>query len=398
MASSIEHPAGCLGEKLTGQWWRSGEKIDGRYQVEIEVEAHGSAAAAGRAHGVGKSTVREGRHSLGLKRLPNSRAKINPVLASVDVPPEDDAWLLAALKKAGDRAPVEQLADVADVSPRRVREALDRLGHAGFRVSEGENAHVVLHRVPPPSATVHRALFAGEHIRFGTVSDTHLCSKHERLEELHIAYDFMQEAGVTRVLHGGDLGCGIGVFPGQINEIKLHTLEEQIEYEVANYPQREGMTTEIIAGNHDLEGNFGKIGANPVVAVCNRREDMNYLGDFSTTIETEQGCRIYMLHPRGSVGYAKDYKIRKISESFEGGDKPNVMLVGHWHGRLDTMVRGIQCLMLGCFESGGSFGARLGLADPAVGFHIVDLTVSDDGSVVRWLPAWYPFYKGRVVA
>jgi predicted phosphodiesterase len=379
---------------LPDRWWRGEGALE---RLAAEREEHGTWNAVAQAHPEATASA----YSKAWNVLGGAKLPTGPIAGkqqTLDLSAPDDAWLLAALKKAKDSASVDELADVADVSPRRVREALERLGHAGFRVAEEDGDRVILRRLPPPSSTIHRSLFSGEHIRFGNVSDTHLCSKHERLEELHIAYDFMRDEGVTRVLHEGDLGSGIGVFKGQVNEIKLHTLEEQIEYEVTNYPQRKGMETDLIGGNHDLEGDFGKIGANPALAVCNRRTDMNYLGDFSTTIELEQGTRIYMLHPRGSVGYAKDYKIRKIAESFEGGEKPHVMLVGHWHGRLDTMVRGIQCLMPGCFESGGPYGARLGLSDPAVGFHIIDMTIADDGSVVRWMPTWYPFYKGRMVA
>jgi hypothetical protein len=71
------------------------------------------------------------------------------------------------------------------------------------------------------------------------------------------------------------------------------------------------------------------------------------------------------------------------------------MLVGHFHRRGQFEARGIQALLCGCFESGGSFGVRLGLSDPAVGFHIVEMTVADDGSVVRFNAEWFRFWAGR---
>jgi predicted phosphodiesterase len=283
------------------------------------------------------------------------------------------------------------------VSPRRVREAAERLGVAGFRVGE-DSGRIVLQRVPPPSATVHRALFSGEVIRFGVLGDTHLGSKHERLEELHIAYDRLTAEGIERVFHVGDLVCGLGIYPGQANDIHQHTYEDQVAYAVANYPRRKPIRTHLIAGNHDLEGEFGKVGADPVAAACNQRDDMAYLGAYATTIELEQGTRIYLLHPKGAMGYAADYKIRKIAESFEGGEKPNAMFVGHYHRRGDFEARGIQCVLTGCFESGQSYGARLGLAEPAVGFHLIEATIGEDGSIVRWRAEWFRFWRGRMVA
>jgi predicted phosphodiesterase len=301
------------------------------------------------------------------------------------------------LKKHKDTATVEQLADACDVSPRRVRVALERLGRDGYRVAENDEQRVVLSRVPSPSDNIHKALFAGETVRFAVVSDTHLGSKRERLDELHHAYDVLRDEGVTDVYHPGDLVCGSGIFPGQINEIHQHTYQDQVDYAVANYPKRDGITTRIIAGNHDLEGDFGKLGANPVVAFCNQRDDFEFCGDYQATFELPQGTRISVLHPKGGMGYAADYKVRKLAEGYESGTKPNVLLIGHFHRRGCFEARGIQAVLCGCFEGGGSFGARLGMSDPAVGFHIVEMRVGDDGSVVKFNAEWWRFWPGRNV-
>jgi hypothetical protein len=74
------------------------------------------------------------------------------------------------------------------------------------------------------------------------------------------------------------------------------------------------------------------------------------------------------------------------------------MLIGHYHRRFALRRAASIVCCRGCFESGGSFGVRLGLSDPAVGFHICEMTVADDGSVVRWTPSWWRFWAGRQVA
>ena len=377
----------CLGAGLPERWWQDKDLY------VAELAAHGTPVEMSRAHGVAANTLSKWRSNHGLPKL---QPGIRPAHVTM-VESNDDGWLLAALKKRGNNASVEELADHADVSPRKVREALARLGHDGYRVAE-EADRVVLRKVPPPSDNVHRVLFGGETIKFGVVSDTHLGSKHERLEELHHAYQVFKDEGITEVFHPGDLVCGYGIFPGQANEVALHTYEDQVGYAVANYPKVEGIRTRIISGNHDIEGDFGKVGANPVVAFCNQRDDFDFLGDYRAAIELDQGTRIYLLHPKGGMGYAADYKIRKLAEGFEGGSKPHVMLVGHFHRRGQFEARGIQSLLCGCFESGGSFGVRLGMSDPAVGFHIVTMTVGDDGSVVRFNAEWLRFWPGRGLA
>lgn len=375
---------------LPDRWWRDPELL------AAEVARHPSRAACARAHGIPNSLLKNAWVDLGLPSLGSGGPPRKPlaVVASGDL--HDDAWLLAALKKKGNDATVETLADHADVSPKRVREALERLGHDGYRVAE-ENERVVLRKVPPPTENIHRALFAGDDIRFAVISDTHLGSKRERLDELHYAYDVLVDEGITDVYHPGDLVCGMGIFPGQINEIHQHTYDDQVKYAVANYPVRAGVTTRIVSGNHDIEGDFGRMGANPVVAFCNQRDDFEFCGDYQATFELEQGTRINLLHPKGGMGYAADYKVRKLAEGFESGTKPNVLLVGHFHRRGAFEARGIQALLCGCFEGGGSFGARLGMSDPAVGFHIVTMRVADDGSVVKFNAEWLRFWPGRQV-
>lgn len=377
---------GCPANNGPADWFWDPEALREEY------EQHGSLAAAAHAHGVHPSTLNKKWASFARDGvLPPLRRGAKPPNPSVH---DGDERLLAALKKLGDRADIEQLSDATGMLPREVRAALKALGHDGYQLEQSDDV-VVLHRVPPPSDEVSQILFDGEVYRFAVVSDTHLGSKHERLEELHVAYDMIKAEGIDTVYHPGDLVCGYGVFPHQVNTVHLHTYEEQVEYAALNYPVRDGVTTEIIAGNHDLEGKFGKIGANPVAAVCNRRPDMIFRGRYRHTKELPQGTRIYMLHPQGGSGYAMSYKAQKIAEGFEGGAKPDVALIGHWHKRGDFEWRNIKMLLAGCFEGGGSFGARLGLGEPAVGFHIVEMTVADDGSVVRWKPEWFKFFPGR---
>lgn len=371
-----------------GDWWRDSQ------QLAEEIEAHGTNSEIARIHGRSETLYRRWRDRAGfaVSEAVNAHPTPGPHLTLVP----DDGWLLKALKKSKDRATVEELADRADVSPRKVREAMARLSADGYRIGE-DDSRVVLSRVPAASDNVHKALFDGEVYRFAALGDTHSSSKHERLEELHLAYDIIADEGVTDVYHQGDFTCGVGIFPGQINEIKNFTYESQVEYLVANYPVRDGITTHGIGGNHDLEGEFGRAGANPALAFANQRPDIDYLGDYHASIEFEQGTRMYMLHPKGSMGYAMDYKARKLVEGFEGGRKPNVMLVGHFHRAGWIEPRSVHVLFTACFESGGSFGPRLGLPDPSVGFYIVEMRIADDGSVVSFKPEFRKFFPGRKV-
>lgn len=377
--------AECLGDRLPAYWWRDKDMLVN------ELEAHGGQTAAATAHGCRQALLSKWSAVHGLpKGSPGPRPR--PVQQPAA---DDDSWLLDALKRLGDDATVEQLADHCDVAPRRVHEAAARLDHAGFRVSE-DGDRVAIERLPRPSALKHEVLFSGDTYRFGIVSDVHLGSKHCRLEELHIAYDRLAAEGITDVYNPGDIVAGRGIFRGQDHEILHHTFETQVRYAVANYPQRDNVTTRIISGNHDCEGDFGRAGADACLAVANQREDLAWGGRYAATYTLPNGAVMEMRHPMGGSSYAKSYKPQKFAESFEGGYKPAVVLFGHWHNVEWGVHRNIHMLNCGTFEGyGGSLGLRVPLGAPAVGFFLVELTIADDASVVSFRWEFDHLFAGR---
>jgi len=96
------------------------------------------------------------------------------------------------------------------------------------------------------------------------------------------------------------------------------------------------------------------------------------------------------------MSYAYSYKAQKLVDGYPGGRKPAILIPGHWHVRAAFESRSVQVLFPGCFEWQSQFMQRLGL-HPAVGFHLLEVTVGADGSVVQFLPRWFKFYEGRIV-
>lgn len=313
----------------------------------------------------------------------------------------DDDEFIGALRNALRRKKtvrIDTLADTLDVSPKRVRAGIEALREHGYRVPEIAEGRVELNKVPPTSDEPHTlplALLDGEWVRFGVVSDTHLCSKECALDELHLAYDHFADEGIVDVFHPGDLVAGMGVFPGQSNYITHHSFEDQRDFAIASYPKREGVTTHIIGGNHDLEGAFGRIGADPVRGVALQRPDMNYLGPYSAWVELPNGAFMHVLHGKGGMSYAYSYRAQKIVEGYGQGRKPGALLLGHYHVQGNFSPRSVHTMFPACFEwQSVQFGARLGLR-PTVGFHVVEARLGDDGTIVRWRPEFFQFVEGR---
>jgi predicted phosphodiesterase len=232
----------------------------------------------------------------------------------------DDEWLLALLKKHGDDATVEQLADAANCAPKTSARPRRRLGLAGFRI-DSDDDRIVLQRVAPSKTNVHPGLFAGTDFRIGVVSDTHLCSNEEALDELHCAYDVFRQEGITTVLHAGDIVTGRGIYRGQEQETKEYTIDGQAEYAIANYPARDGVVTHVIGGNHDLEGEAGRVGYDPVKKIADARDDINYLGAWDAWLEFG-GAWVHLLHGKGGMSYSYSYKAQKLVDGYPGGRKP----------------------------------------------------------------------------
>lgn len=331
------------------------------------------------------------RHSI--RRLLNRKPKKH------DPSGEDLSALVHKALQRDSGLDVESLADKFHVPPKEIRAAIDGLAQQGYRVEIAADSAVALHKVPPARTNLHKSLLEGREITVGVVSDTHLSSNEEALSELHLAYDVFVERGITEVLHAGDWTCGAGIFRGQINEIKNPTFESQVEYLVANYPYREGITTRGISGNHDIEGDFGRVGANPVVALANQREDIEFLGDYSAWINygtDDAPCWLHLLHGKGGMSYSYSYKAQKLADGYRSERKPAVLAVGHWHVRGVFEARGVQVMFPACFEWQSPFLTRLGLS-PAVGFHILTMTIGDDGTLVKIVPEYFRFVEGRMI-
>ena len=226
----------------------------------------------------------------------------------------------------------------------------------------------------------------------GFCGDTHGGSAEERNEELHTFYDLCQEAGVTDVLHTGDITAGIKVFPGQEYEIAEHGFERQVGGVVRRYPRRAGITTHFVTGNHDYS--FFKHGGVDVgKAIAAERDDMRYLGRYGATVELSPGFTVYVLHMDGGVPYALSYRRQRIVEGFIGGTKPRIFISGHDHQHVYFDYRNVEVFGTGCFEGQSDFLRRKGI-EPHIGGWIVNVKLDGNGAVRRITPEWVKFYEG----
>lgn len=300
-----------------------------------------------------------------------------------------EAEVLALLR----RQPMseDELANALDRGPHSITLALDGLRLDGYPlVRRGERW--ALDRSPAPAeATTDLPTPADGVLRVGLVGDTHLGSKAQQLTYLREVYRRFEDAGVQVIYHLGDVLDGVDVFRGQHAEQFLHTYDEQVDYAVDEYP-RASVPTRLIGGNHDLAG-LRRGDSDPLRRLCQERPDLEYLGPYSAWPMLDR-LLMYLLHPQGGGAYAISYKLQKIVESFEGGRKPHILVVGHWHQMAYIHTRNVHALYPGCFQAQTEFQRRRAL-QPQVGAVMLEIRVAEDGAWHEVTPTFYRYFVPR---
>lgn len=171
-------------------------------------------------------------------------------------------------------------------------------------------------------------------------------------------YDEFAAKGVDRVFNAGNWIDGEARF--NRFDLIVHGMDAQVRYLAENYPQRAGIVTYAVAGD-DHEGwyvqregvDIGRY-AERTMRDAGRDDwvDMGYMEAFVALrhAETGQECKLHLMHPGGGSSYAISYTVQKIVENYEGGEKPAVLLAGHYHKMSYNTVRNVHAIQTGTTE------------------------------------------------
>lgn len=224
-------------------------------------------------------------------------------------------------------------------------------------------------------------------IRVGFVSDNHIGSKYARLDVLHDLYDFFQKEGITRVYNCGNWIDGEARFNRYDLEPWAHGMDEQIRGFVKHYPRRDGITTYYVAGD-DHEGWYDGVDIGlraQQSAIDAGRKDLRYLGYMEAFIRLKHkrygGSSVMsVVHPGGGSAYAISYSPQKIVESYQGGEKPAVVALGHYH-KMDVFnYRNVWILQVGCTQDQTPF-MRKKRIEAHVGGILAEFRIDERGAV-----------------
>lgn len=293
------------------------------------------------------------------------------------------------------------LADHFEVPPKKIQVAVDNLRKKNITV-ELDKSNVILSSVLPPQEPLKidsRKFFNsdGKIIRFGAIADTHLCSKYCRLDILNTLYDIYENEGITKVFLSGNMIDGEKIFNKY--DIIAHGIEGQVKYFIENFPQRKGIETHFITGD-DHEGwyvqtehlNIGQKIEDEAIRAG--RHDLKYIGHMERDIvfkggKTDQTMRI--MHAGGGSSYAVSYTSQKYAESLQGGEKPRIVLVGHFHKFAFDYCREIYILQVGATQDQTPFMRKKRLQSH-LGGCIVECHQDSDGIINRCKAEFVSFF------
>jgi hypothetical protein len=234
--------------------------------------------------------------------------------------------------------------------------------------------------------------------RFGVTGDNHLCNKHSRLDVLNAAYDHFEREGITDVFNTGNWIDGEARF----NKTELVTapgMDNQLDYLIDKFPVRKGITTHYIAGD-DHEGWYQQREGIEVGRYLQMkaeeagRTDLKYLGYGECDVKLAAGTGssvMRVVHPGGGSSYAISYTDQKRVESYQGGEKPQIELAGHYHKFNYGYPREVHAVQTGCTCDQSMFMRKKKL-QAHVGFLVIEVTQDDRGVVTRFGVEWFPFY------
>lgn len=293
---------------------------------------------------------------------------------------------------------IELLSNHFDCSVLKIREAIKELQAQGKNINIDDDLVQISTSIPKQKPTeISLRKFVGKKFRFGYVTDTHLGSKYERLDALNALYQIFEKSGVSVIFHTGNMIDGEAPF----NKYDLHKrgLEEQVNYFIEAYPQIKGVQTQFITGD-DHEGWFTQregIDVGRLIqerAILSGRDDLVYLGHMEHDILLKQSkgfAKLRLVHPGGGSAYAISYTTQKLIESYTPGEKPQILLVGHYHKAEMLYYRGVYAIQGGCVMDQSPFMRKKRIA-AHIGGWIIEIQQLPNGNIPRLKAEWIPFY------
>lgn len=239
------------------------------------------------------------------------------------------------------------------------------------------NGELVRLKTPPRVSDIYMVENNDLHIPLLLISDTHLCSKYDRLDILRYLYSKADDRGVKHILHSGDFTDGKSNRPEHVYELKELSYDGQVNYCVNKYPTFNGKTY-VISGNHDNWW-YKSTGSEIVKSIASQRDDIVYLGSDVADLHIGK-LKIRLYHGKGGGAYAKSYKIQKYLDTIPLEERPHILQTGHIHQSFYMKQDNTHCFQTSCLEDLTPYARSMGFSsDKSVWW--VDVVMDNKGNI-----------------
>uniref|UniRef100_A0A6M3K0H8 Putative calcineurin-like phosphoesterase n=1 Tax=viral metagenome TaxID=1070528 RepID=A0A6M3K0H8_9ZZZZ len=295
---------------------------------------------------------------------------------------------------------LSELSDKLDSGISKIKAAIELLREKGVLVEVTDDTVGLQKTLPVASEwePINVDKFTGKRIKWGVIADTHLCSKYCRLDVLNALFDIYEQDGIKEVFVLGNMIDG--EFPHNKHDLLTAPgLESQTRYFIENWPKRSSITTKFLTGD-DHEGwyvqsvgvDVGRYIEDSAKQIG--RTDLRYIGHMEYNMELKaknESTFVRMIHAGGGSSYATSYTSQKYVESLQGGEKPAVVLVGHFHKFEYGYPREVHVVQVGAVQDQTPW-MRKKRIQTNVGGTTISFELDRDGILHRFMPEFHPFY------
>lgn len=292
--------------------------------------------------------------------------------------------LLDAVRRAP--LPFDELCDQLDLTPGKCRALIEEARSAGhaFDVAHDHVGFVL----PEPTSDVvdvGAPATSGERQTVAVISDTQFGSKYCMRAAIRDFVEYAYGRGVREILHAGDWldGC----YKHGIFELSHSGIEDQTRDSLETMPALPGLSYHAISGNHD--DTFADVtGMAPGDYIewyfrSHGRNDVKFYGRRGAYLKV-RGATVELWHPKKGAAYALSYHLQNHIRDYGVGQKPDILIAGHWHINCFLEQRGVQAIACPCFQSPKSaFSKSLGGA-PSIGGLILSWELTEKRTVRRF--------------
>lgn len=230
-------------------------------------------------------------------------------------------------------------------------------------------------------------------IKYGVISDTHIGSTYYDSNLLSEAIKTFKKEKVDFVIHGGDIceGHYEGKRHGSVFELTHIGGDNQINYAKSELEKITEFTPlYFITGNHENNTFYKLCGFEIGKILEEKLPNSKFLGNAEGIIDLPYKQSIMILHPDGGSSYALSYKPQKIVESLEGGKKPSILHISHFHKAEYLFYRNIHVIQDATLQSQTKF-MKGNHISAHKGYFIISADISEKG-ILRIKPEFYPEY------